>query len=304
MPAAAPDALADNRAGRLTRLQRDSLRSQSRGWRRAELQFAAIFAVIGLLVWFAEGPPRYALVKPLVGIAFLGLAGALVAVSVLGADPITRDLRAGRVASVEGAIRKFTQTTHGASSGATSHYAEVGGVEVETGAQAYAELPSAGIVRLFYLPLSRRLVNFEQLADRPLPDGALASPRVLLTDAAKAILGDADAGAELAAIGHTLEAGVAAASTPPPAGERDPRPLQTSLVGTWTSPMLTVAFGGDGSLVATLVGGTKRTGHWSVDGSGRLVSDLAGASGATEAWVAGDQLTIVLGDRSLTLRRS
>jgi hypothetical protein len=49
---------------------------------------------------------------------------------------------------------------------------------------------------------------------------------------------------------------------------------------------------------------TARTGHWSVDRSGRLVSDLAGTSGATEAWVTADHLTILLGDQSVTRQRS
>lgn len=303
MNALSPDALAENRAGRLTRAQRDSLSGLSRGWRKAELQFAGIFTVIGLLVWFAAGPARYASIKPLVGIAFLGLAAALVVVSLLGADPVTRDLRAGRVAAAEGAIRKYTETTHGGSSSVTSHFAEAGGVAVETGGQTYAALPDAGIVRLFYLPRSRRLVNYEELADRPLPNGALSGPGVALRDAAKAALGDADARAELAAIGHAMEERVAAATGPPPVGDRDPRPLQASLVGTWSNPLLSVAFAEDGSVVATLPGGMKRTGHWSVDGSGRLVSDVMGTPGATEAWVAADQLTIRLGEESVTLQR-
>jgi len=35
-----------------------------------------------------------------------------------------------------------------------------------------------------------------------------------------------------------------------------------------------------------------------------LVSDLAGTSGATEAWVTADHLTILLGYQSVTLQRS
>jgi hypothetical protein len=304
MKSLSPDALENNRAGRLTGAQRDNLRGVSRGWRKAELQFAGVFTVMGLLVWFAEGPARYALIKPLVGIAFLGLAGALVVVSFLGADPVTRDLRASRVASTEGAIRKYTQTTHSRSSSTTTHYAEVGNVAVEVGPQSYEALPDAGIVRLFYLPLSRRLVNFEELADRPLPEGALSNPRVALKDAVKGVFGDADARAELAAIGHAMQTQMAMATAPPPPGERDPRPLQESLVGTWANPMMSVSFAGDGSVVATLPGGIKRAGHWSVDGSGRLVTDLTGTSGATDAWITAGHLTIVLGDSSVTLPRA
>jgi len=67
---------------------------------------------------------------------------------------------------------------------------------------------------------------------------------------------------------------------------------------------MSVVFAGDGSAVATLPGGRRRTGHWSVDRSGGLVSDLAGTSGATEAWVTADHLTILLGYQSVTLQRS
>ena len=220
MTALAPDALDDNRTGRLTATQRNNLHAMSRGWCKAELQFGGVFAVIGVLVWFAEGPAKYATIKPLVGIAFLILAGALVVGSFLGADPVTRDLRAGRVVSAEGAIRKWTKTTHRRSSSATTHYAEVGNVTVETGSQAYQALPDAGIVRLFYLPNSRRLVNFEQLADRPLPDGALTNPRVALKDAVAGIFGSADARAELVAIGHAMHGQLDTPAKPPPASER------------------------------------------------------------------------------------
>lgn len=301
MSVLSPEAVAENRAGRLTATQRSALRALSRGWRRAEIQFAGIFAVIGLLVWFAEGPARYAQVKPLVGLAFLALAGALVVVSVVGADPVTRDLRGGRVLSTEGAIRKWTETTHSRSSSTTSHYAEAGNVTVETGPSSYAALPDAGIVRLFYLPHSRRLVNFEQLADRPLPDGALTNPRVALKDAVSAAFGSADARAELAAIGHSMQAQFTPAESAP-AGT-DAQSLQDALPGTWSNPLISVTFGPDGSVAATLPGGMKRSGHWSIDASGHLLSDIAGEEGAVDAWIAGDTLNLKLGGQGVALHR-
>lgn len=301
MTALVSDAVVDNRAGRLTPQQHDGLRSMSRGWRKAELQFAGVFAVIGLLVWFAAGPARYATIKPIVGVAFLILAGTLVAVSFLGADPVTRDLRAGRVLSADGAIRKWTETTRGRSSSTTSHYAEAGNVAVEVGRQAYEALPDAGIVRLFYLPNSRRLVNFEQLADRPLPDGALKNPRVALNDAVAGIFGSADARAELAAIGHAMQAQFETGDTPLPNG--DSRPLEQALPGTWSNAMLSITFGSDGIIAATLPGGIKRQGRWSVDSAGHLVSDVTGAEGTVDASVHGDTLTVALEGQQVALRR-
>ena len=49
------DALGDNRAGRLTQAQRRGFRAQARGFRKAELQFAVVMTIIGLVVWFAMG---------------------------------------------------------------------------------------------------------------------------------------------------------------------------------------------------------------------------------------------------------
>ncbi len=306
------DALETNRGGRLTAIQRNGLRSNSRGMRKAEFQFATIFTVIGLLVWFGPGPAKYANVKPLVGIAFLALAGALVVRAFLGADPLTRDLRSGHVESVEGAISKWTIQTGSSSLGSTSHVAQVGKVRVETGAAAYDALPGAGIVRLYYLPHSHHLVNFEVLADRPLPEGALTDVHVALKDARQAFIGsltagpvkEADARAELAAIGRAMTAGFSPdGTTAPPAAARDPRPLAEAILGSWTSPMLILLFAGDGSVTATLAGGMKRSGRWSVDASGKLVSDVTGGDGAADAWVSGDRLTIELNGQALTLQR-
>jgi hypothetical protein len=294
-----PDALIDNRAGRLTGAQHKNLGAMSRGWRTAEVQFAGVFAVIGLLVWFAEGPARYAVIKPLVGIAFLILAVTLVVIAVVGADPVTRDARAGRVASAEGAIRKWTETTHGRSSSTTSHYAEVDNIRVEMSQPTYQDVPGAGIVRIFYLPNSHRLVNFEQLADRPLPDGAMTDRHFALKAAAGSIFGSADARAEMAAMEHVMQAQVKTSLTPPAAGET--RPLGEALPGTWTNSMMTVTFGADGSVSAILPGGMKRSGHWSVDSSGHLVTDLMGRHGSLEAWVTGEELTVELGGQGVTL---
>jgi hypothetical protein len=296
-----PDALVDNRAGRLTGAQRKSLGAMSRGWRKAEVQFAGLFAVIGLLVLFADGRARDPVIKPLVGLAFLILAVTLLVIAVVGADPVTRDARAGRVASAEGAIRKWTETTDGRSSSMTSRYAEVDNVRVEMSQLSYEDIPDAGIVRIFYLPNSHRLVNFEQLADRPLPDGAMTDRHFALKAAAGGIFGSADARAEMAAMEHVMQAQVKTSLTPPASGET--KPLGDALPGTWTNSMMSVTFGGDGSVSAILPGGMKRSGHWSVDSSGHLVTDLMGRQGSLEAWITGEELTVELGGQGVTLNR-
>ena len=311
MTAVQPDALEANRAGRLTEMQRKNLRSESRGTRKLELQLAGGCIVIGLLVWFAAGPAKYASVKPLVGIAFFVIAGALVVRALLGSDAVTQDLRAGRVESVEGAVARWTNTVHSdgreGSRSTTYYYVQVGKVRAETGRGFYNLVPEAGIVRMFYLPHSHQLVNLEQLADRPLPDGSLTDPHVALSDAKDALLGgllgdmtkQAEARAELAAIGHAMTGGA-----PTPGAERDPRPLSQTIVGTWRNPMMTLVFASDGaaSMTSTL-GGMHQEGRWSVDASGRLIADVAGSTQPADAWVAGGRLTVTLGRQSLSFER-
>jgi hypothetical protein len=299
------DALDANRAGRLTDQQRQNFRGMSRGLRKFELQFAVILTILGLIIWFAEGPAKYAAVKPLIGVALLIIAGFLVVRSFLGADPLTHDLRSGSVESVEGAITKTTVETHSRGSSSTWYYFNVAGTRVTVASRAaYEAAPEAGIVRLFYLPHSHRLVNMERLPDRPLPPDALKSPQVA-QDLLHGMRSHdpnqvAEARAEAAALDNALHAAITKGPTPPPDGARDPRPLAEAIVGAWDSPLMSVSFATDGTLDATMPGGRKRSGHWSLDWSGHLLSDI---TGPTEAWVSGDQLTVTIGGQGLTFRR-
>lgn len=68
--------------------------------------------------------------------------------------------------------------------------------------------------------------------------------------------------------------------------------------------MMSVTFGANGSVTATFPGGVKRAGHWSIDQSGYLVSDITGTPGAVEASIGGDALTISIDGQGVTLRRS
>jgi hypothetical protein len=47
----------------------------------------------------------------------------------------------------------------------------------------------------------------------------------------------------------------------------------------------------------------KRSGHWSVDASGHLSTDLMGQQGSLEAWITGEELTVELGGQGVTLHR-
>lgn len=302
-----PDALETNKAGRLTDDQRRNLRGMSRGLRKGEVQFAAVLVALGLLIWFAPGPASAAVTKPLVGIAALLIAAAVVIRGLAGADPLTNDLRGGTVASVEGAISKRTIMSSSRGSSSTSFYLDVEHQRIHASRAAYDAAPEAGWVRLFYLPRSHHLVNFEHLPDHAVAAGAMSSP----ADALKAVgstlfahdeVARAEARAQMAAVGNAMKP-VKADPTPPVSANRDPAALRDGLVGEWASGMFDVTFAPDGTLRLNMPMGPARSGSWSVDESGHLVSDVMGASEATDAWISGDVLTISMQGQALAFHR-
>jgi hypothetical protein len=301
------DALESNRQGRLTDSQKQWLRAVSRNTRKSGLSIAATCAALGLLIWLAPGPSQYAVTKPLIGLALLAVALFFLLRSLTGGDALTGDLRNGRVEAVEGAITKVRIA--GSRSAASAHYFDVDGKRLHVTASQFDWAPDAAIVRVFYLPHSHRAVNFERLADRPLPAGAMDSPQQAIKQVLGAFGGHdetsrAEARAQLAAMGDQLKVKVeGSAVARPPQGNRDPRPLAESIVGTWSNGLLTFAFAPDGTGTATVPGGHVRSGHWSVAADGRLVADVMGRSDAAEAWVAGDELTISDGGQGIVLKR-
>jgi hypothetical protein len=84
----------------------------------------------------------------------------------------------------------------------------------------------------------------------------------------------------------------------------DSRPLAEAIVGSWTSPLLSVTFDQDGGLTAHMPDGSNPGGRWSVDQSGRLNADVMGTPMVAEASVHGDVLTRVMDDQRLNLQRS
>lgn len=162
-------------------------------------------------------------------------------------------------------------------------------------------------MRIFFLPISRHMVNLERLPDRPLPAGT--TPQDVL-QTVRAAMGSHDrakideARAEMAALGNAMKPEISHDAAPPPAEQRDPRPLADALLGTWSSGMITVAFTNDGTFTMTMLGGHQRSGHWSVNREGKLVADLGGRDQAADAWIAEDQLTVSAEGTALTLKRA
>ena len=302
------DALEANRAGKLTDSQRHDIRGRSRGFRKTELQFAVIFTILGLLVWFAEGPARYASVKPLVGIGCLIIAGFLLVRAFTGADKLTRDFRDGRLESVEGAIAKRVVKGESRGSSSASYFFDVAGQRITVSRAEYEAGPDAGFVKVYFLAHSHELVNMERLPDRPLPADALKSPEVaqelLQAMRSRNPVEVAEARAQAAAMEGAMKAEFKSGATLTQSEARDPRPLAQAILGSWSNRMMSVSFDPNGTLNATLPGGGQRSGRWSVDSSGKLVSDVTGEGTPTEAWVSGDELTVTVGGTGLTFRRA
>ncbi|HEX8968314.1 MAG TPA: hypothetical protein VF937_10560, partial [Chloroflexota bacterium] len=143
-----PEALDMNRSGRLSDEQRGALRGRSWSLRKSELNLAVIVTIIGLVVWLAPGPARYATLKPLFGVAALIVAAFLLWRALTGVDSLTEDVRAGEVRSVDGAIAKHVVSTSGRTSGTTRHYFDVAGQRLHVdSANWYRLAPDAGWVR-------------------------------------------------------------------------------------------------------------------------------------------------------------
>ncbi len=303
-----PAALEANQGGRLSDDQRKQWRSVSRGNRKGELSFAFALVVIGLLVAFAPGPAKYATVKPIIGAACFVIAAFLVLRSVTGSDSVTEDVRSGRVESVDGAITKAHITTHGRQSSITTHYFDVAGKRMEVGQAAYDSAPDAGYVRVFYMPRSRRVVNFERLPDPVVPDVTTMTPQQVMHGLAASFLNHdenarAEARAQMAAMGHQFQARMAQAAVPPPAEQRDPRPLAEAILGSWKSAFMTLTFAPDGTATSTTSAGRQTSGRWSVDAQGQLHAGVGGQDNVGEAWIVGNTLTVSTGTMGLTFER-
>ena len=309
MTAFTPAALEANQSGRLSDDQRKQWRSVSRGNRKGELSIAAVLVVIGLLVAFAPGPAKYATVKPIIGAVCLVIAAVLVLRAVTGTDSITEDVRAGRVESVDGAITKAHITTHGSrGSSTTTHYFDVAGKRMEVWMSMYEAAPDAGYVRVYYMPRSRRVVNFERLPDPVVPDVTTVTPQQLMHGLAASFLNHdenarAEARAQMAAMGHQFQAQLAQAAVPPPPEQRDPRPLAQAILGSWSSRFMTVTFAPDGTATTATPAGKQQSGRWSVDDQGRLHAGMGGQDTVGEAWVVGNTLTVSTGAMGLTFER-
>jgi hypothetical protein len=305
------ESLEANRSGRLTDAQRDLWAGVDRRWGGNVSLMALVLGVAGLVLIAGVGQDALApILRIPAGITCLAGAGILAYVSVLGGGQLSRDLRSGRVEGVEGAIRRDRGPDVYAGDNPQTYYLEVGGTRLRCTQSMYEAAPPAGIVRAYYLPRSRRVVNLERLPDLPLPDGALENPAAALAQAAASSpshdgVSGAEAMATMQAVRDAVMGEVAApaAGSAPAATTGSARPLAEEIVGTWRNPLLTATIAPDGTASATMLDGKTLTGRWSIANDGTLRLHGLGGDMTGEATVSGDTLTLLMDGQGVSLRR-
>ena len=286
-----PEALEANRRNELTDVQARNFGALARDRRKSALSSAAFLVAGAVIVGFFASPTAPVASRVLITCACVFFAIFLVA-RAAGGDPLARDLKQGQVQSVEGAIGK-----RGPVGGRISNYfLDIGDRTFKVSRGTFADAPDAGLVRSYFLPRSRKIVNLELLPQTaPVREATVES----LAETLRASMQWThrreanEARAELANIRDAFTASTTNAAIPPAPQQRDPRPLGEAIVGAWSNVMMKVIFSADGTVSATLVG-TQRKGHWSIDQAGRLRTDITGFEGSADAWVAGNELTIAL----------
>jgi hypothetical protein len=291
-----------NQIGELSDQQRHNLRALSRYRRRNAGTIALFCLAVAAILLFAPNPRAPLVTRELIAAGAGLLAAFLIVRAVTGNDALTRDLHESRVESVEGAIGKRRR------SGGRSYslyYLDVGDRSFKVGGSTYHGAPDAGWVRVYYLPLSKMIVNIERRPNAsPAPemtrDGILHALGATLSGNRREAN---EARAGIAGVSEALTSAFDGSSQPPSADTRDPRPLDQAILGTWTSPLIRVTFSEGGLATVHMFGGDKNV-RWSVDADGKLRAAIMGREQAVDAWVAGNTLTVVADGRTVTFSRA
>jgi hypothetical protein len=319
-PRAALDA---NRSGRLTPDQSTFYRGEAASDRKNLLIGGLIVAGLGAVVVFGAltgRAPGGRLESFLVGAALLAV-GAVVAFfgGIRGSQAKSAAVDAGRVTPLEGPFRRERRDRRDGSFGDDSshispgneyeYYLLVGDRSFSVPQEQWEAAPEDGVVRVYLLGDSDRIVNLERIADAPPPqvpgfvraavELAAKSPDPDRAAEARALLRQADALTGVAAV-TTTPGGAAAATTGAPSGA-PAVPLEQAILGTWRSDLagITYEFRADGSAAASSARHGAREQRWSLAGLGTIHLD-----GATfQAAVDGDALPLGEPPRFLTFHR-
>ena len=316
-------ALDANRSGRLTPDQSASYRGEAASDRKNLLIAGLVVAGLGAAVVFGAltgRAPGGRLESFLVGAALLAV-GVVVAFfgGIRGSQAKAAAVGAGRVASVEGPIRRdrrdrrdgmFGDDSSHISPGNEYEYSLlVGDRSFSVSLEQWEAAPEDGIVRVYLLGDSDRIVNLERIADAPPPQVpgfvravlglAATSPDPERAAEARAFLQQADALTGVAVVTNS-PAGAAAASSGAPSGA-PAVPLEQAIFGTWRSDLasITYEFRADGSVSASSVRHGAREQRWSLAGPGTIHLD----DSTPHAAVDGDVLSLREPPRFLTFHR-
>jgi hypothetical protein len=221
-------------------------------------------------------------------------------------DPWASDVEAGRVDMIEGAVSKRVKSAAGFAYEIHVATRQTGDDVFGCPQDLYQAAPGIGMIRLFYLPRSRWAVNFERLPDATVNDtSAQAAGETVLDWGLSRLQSDAGAAAEarahLAAIGNEISRQLPH-DVPASFVSSDPGSLAATILGEWTSPLLSVRFAPDGRL-SVQIGGEAHDGTWSLDSDGRLHSDVMDPPIVADASVVGGELTLIINGQALTMRR-
>jgi hypothetical protein len=292
------DALDANRSGHLTPDQATLYRAEA-AVDRKNLLFAglAVMAFGALIVFGAiSGKAPGSRVETLAAGAAILVVGALVAWfgGIVGSRAKAAAAGAGRVTMVEGPFRRERRDREGTYSGhvsAANEYAcyfHLGDREFSVSQAQWDAAPEDGVVRLYLLGSSDRIVNLERIADAP-PPQVPAIVRAALERAASS--GDAEGAARARAI-LDQAAGMRGAATAAPTARSDSTagPLDQAILGTWHSALMggTYEFRADGVAVATSSRAGTHQQRWSIAGQDTIHLDEA----TLHASVAGDTLSL------------
>jgi membrane protein implicated in regulation of membrane protease activity len=299
-----PDSIAANRRGELSDGQRRGFGALAASNHRSAFGSAALLAAGVVLIGFSNSSSVSTATRLLFMFVGTAIAVILVVRAVTGTDALSRDVREGRVDSAEGAVGKRHLSTGGGPAAAVS-FLDVGTQHFRVSPATFKAAPDAGFVRVFFLPRSRKIVNFEHLSN-PVPEDLNVQ---LLRDKISASFRAPDrelrneARATLAGVTEAWESSLKVPDAAAPAAAADARPLAQAILGPWSNGVIKVTFASDGT-VTTLMFGATQTGRWSVDGDGKLRAELAGRSGVVDARIAGDQLTVNMDGSAMTFRRA
>ncbi len=314
-PGAALDA---NRSGHLTPDQAALYRHEAASDRRNALLAGVAVAGFGVLVVVGAitgRAPGSRLETLLVGVALLAV-GLVVAyfAGIQGSKAKAAAVAAGTVTMIEGPFGRERRdrrdslddgSTHYSPGNEYEYYLLVGDRSFTVSEEQWKAAPEDGVVRVYLLGDSDRIVNLEKVADAP-PPQVPAIVRAALERAAGSA--DPEQAAQARAMLHQADvmtgggATVTAAGLAAGAAAKAPvEPIGQAILGTWRSDLarITYELRAGGLAVATSATGESREQRWSADGPETLRLD----GQVLHATVDGDELSLGELPRVLAFRR-